>query len=652
MQDLVRRYLDRGLSRRGFVRAMSALGFTAAAAEAILEPLDASEQAAEQSTGSNAAPAANITGSGGDLCVAQAKAAGAEYLFTNPGSFETGFFDAFTDTPGMQLVMGLHEGIVVSMADGYHRVSRKPAFVNVHAIGGTAQMGGQLYNASRDGSALVITAGMSDNSSFSDETVLAARPGFDQKEVPQQFTKIAWEARKPESIPVMMRRAFKVASTEPGGPVYIAMADYALEAKNATAQILPGDRFLLRARVRPEAAAVEKAAKWLIEAKRPVVIVGDEVWKSGAQAHLLALSERVGLPVASSDAFPNNHMESFCNFPLQHPHYIGAFGAGSEYVRKTPDLIVFIGARDVGGEAVPRTPGVPTESRVIRIGIDTNSMSRNYATDLAVVGDVREALTDLAAALDSALPKDREKTLREARSTEVRGFSTTRFNRLAAAVKANLGQPVIHADELNYAMARHLEPNSIVVSENLTGKCDSFNLGFRDDEMMWVSNTGHSLGWGMGASIGAAIGAVGASPKRPVVCSIGDGAVMYSASAFWTMARYSVPVLTVVWNNHNYQTVRHAYSRYRGKMEQTGHYAGMYLGAPEIDFVKLAESQGVSGERVTKGADLEAALKRGTRAARDGKPYLVDVVISCYGGGAESTWYEKFSVADKRKQVG
>ena len=153
--------------------------------------------------------------------------------------------------------------------------------------------------------------------------------------------------------------------------------------------------------------------------------------------------------------------------------------------------------------------------------------------------------------------------------------------------------------------------------------------------------------FGKPQSIGAAI----ASPKRPVVCSIGDGSVMYSASAFWTMARYSVPVLTIVWNNHNYQTVRHAYSRYRGKMEQNGHYAGMYLGAPEIDFVKLAESQGVGGEKVTKGADLEAAIKRGTRAARDGKPYLIDVLISCYGGGAESTWYEKFSVAERRKQL-
>ena len=69
-------------------------------------------------------------------------------------------FDAVIDNPGIQLIMGLHEGIVIAMADGYHKVSGKPAFVNVHVIAGTAQMAGQLYNASRDGSALVITAGL------------------------------------------------------------------------------------------------------------------------------------------------------------------------------------------------------------------------------------------------------------------------------------------------------------------------------------------------------------------------------------------------------------------------------------------------------------------------------------------------------------
>src|SRR5712692_8453025 len=125
MRELVHRYLGQELSRRGFVKSLSGLGFTAAAAQAILAPLEASERAAVRT---DFPGASTIEGTGGDLVVAQAKAAGAEYLFTNPGSFEVGFFDAFTDVPGMQLIMGLHEGIVISMADGYHRVSGKPAF--------------------------------------------------------------------------------------------------------------------------------------------------------------------------------------------------------------------------------------------------------------------------------------------------------------------------------------------------------------------------------------------------------------------------------------------------------------------------------------------------------------------------------------------
>src|ERR1044072_10034719 len=161
MQDLVRRYLDSGLSRRVFLENMSALGFSLPAARAVLRPADAAESAAGRLE--TPAGGGSVEGTGGDLVVAQAKAAGAEYMFTNPGSFEVGLFDAFIDTPGLQLIMGLHEGIVVAMADGYHKVSRKPAFVNVHVIAGTAQMAGQLYNSSRDGSALVITAGLNDN---------------------------------------------------------------------------------------------------------------------------------------------------------------------------------------------------------------------------------------------------------------------------------------------------------------------------------------------------------------------------------------------------------------------------------------------------------------------------------------------------------
>ncbi|MBI3695610.1 MAG: thiamine pyrophosphate-binding protein [Acidobacteria bacterium] len=579
-----------------------------------------------------------MEGTGGELVMAQAKAAGAEYLFTNPGSFEVGLFDAQIDTPGVQLIMGLHEGIVISMADGYHRVSGKPAFVNVHVIAGTAQAAGQLYNASRDGSALVITAGLNDNEQWSDEVGLAPRPGYDQKEVNRQFTKISWEARKADSLPLMLRRAFKVAATEPGGPVYLAMAHHALETKGVRAQILPAERFMIRARVRPSKAAVEEAARLLVEARRPLLVVGDEVWKSGAQADLVAFSEALGLGVAGG-------LQGFANFPAHHAHNLGGFSMGSEFVKRGVDLIVVVGARDFGGKVVPGGPEVP-DARIVRIGIDTSNMGRNYPTDLALVADVKEALADLRAAIGGMLTKDRLTSIAASRSDEVRAITSAMRAKTRAVAEKNFGRKPIHPDELGAVMARTIDPDAIVVMENLTGRHDAFNFGFRENEQMRVANTGASLGWGIGAAIGAKL----AAPDRQVVCSIGDGSVMYSASGFWTQARFGVPVLTVVWNNYNYQTVRLAYYNYKRKMAATGHYAGMYLGDPEIDFVKLAGSQGVGGEKVTAGDQIAPALKRGIAATREGRPYLVEVVIARYGGGAESTWHQKFNLAERRKR--
>jgi benzoylformate decarboxylase len=638
MQDLVRRYLDSGLSRRGFLDRMAALGFSLAAANAVLRSADAAESAA----GRLETPAGGglLEGTGGEVAVAQAKAAGVEYMFTNPGSYEAGLFDAFVDTPGLQLIMGLHEGIVISMADGYHKVSRKPAFVNVHVIAGTAQMAGQLYNSSRDGSALVITAGLNDNELWNDDVLLGPAPGYDQKEIPRQFTKICWEARRGESLPLLLRRAFKVAATDPGGPVYLAMAHYALEAKGVKAQILPAERFLIRPRVRPDAASVSEAARLLVEAKRPVVIVGDEVWKSGAQAEMVAFAQKLGLPVAMLS------MQAYRNFPVRHPHFLGNFSLSSDYVRRGVDLVLFVGARDLGGKVIPQGAEAPAGAKIVRVGIDTAAMGRTQATDVAVVGDVKGSLKDLSAAVDGLLTKQRQGDLSAGRFEQYRAQAQGMHAQARAAAAKNAGKKPIHPDELGSVMARTLDADAIVVSENLTGRYDAFNFGFRENEQTYIGNSGAGLGWGVGASTGAKL----AAPDRQVVCSIGDGSVMYSAAGFWTQARYGIPVLTVVWNNQNYQTVRLAYHEYKGRMAATGHYAGMYLGDPDIDFAKLAESQGVKGERVQDPGGLEAALKRGIAATRDGKPYLVEVAISRLGGGAESTWHESFNLADKRKR--
>ncbi len=627
MRQLIASYLNQDLSRRGLFEALAGLGFTAAAAQSLVAPLEASE------TGKGAT---KMTGTGGELVVAQMKAAGVDYLFTNPGSFEVGFFDAFLGQPDTQLIMGLHEGIVISMADGYHRTSLKPAFVNIHVIAGTAQAAGQMYNASKDGSSLVVTAGLNDNELWSDDAGLAPRPGFDQKEVNRQFTKISWESRDARSLALMLRRAFKVATAPPGGPTYLAMAHHALESKNVEAQILPGERFMPEARMRPSKDAVERAATALIEAKRPVIVAGDEVWKSRGCEDLLALAEKLGVAVS-------NVGQGYDNFPAHHPQNLGRFNAKHKLMMGA-DVIFSVGAPDFGGRLVPSGPEAPLEAKFIRLTANTDSISRNYPTDLLLAGTPSEGLRDLNDAIDSMTTADRRKKMSKPRIAEITAYTKEARSKADAAARKNFGQGPVHADELGATIAKVADDNAIIVPENLTAKFGAFNYGHRDGEMTRIANTGNGLGWGIGAAAGAKL----AEPDRQVISSIGDGSVMYSASGFWTQARYEIPVLTVVSDNRNYQTVRGAYYRYAGNMVEKNQYTGMYLGDPDINFVELAKSQGVAGEKVNESSELEAALKRGVEATREGRPYVVDVETARYGGGADSEWHQKFSLAKKR----
>ncbi len=632
MREVVQRYLCGKLSRRGVFERLVAAGFTAVAAESVLRPMEA----AEAVLGQDGDGSSRVSGSGGEAVVEQMKAAGVEYLFTNPGSFEVGFFDAFLDQPGMQLILGLHEGLVVSMADGYHRASGKPALLNLHVVAGTAQAAGQMYNAAKDGSALVVTAGLNDNEMWSDEAVLAPSPGYDQKEINRQFTKISWEAREPRSLALMLRRAFKTAVAAPGGPVYLAIAHHALEAKGIEADVYPGARFLGRARPRPSRDGVERAARMLVEASNPVLVVGDEVWRSGAQDDLIRLSETLGLPVT-------NNGQGFANFPSHHPHNAGRFRMNA--AGPAADLLVMLGAEDFGGRVVPAEAEAPVAARFVRLGMDGGNMGRNYPVDEPLVADVRDGIRDLIDAVESITTAERRARIAEPRASAHRERYEERLAAADAAAKAAAGRSPIHPDELGAALGRGIAPGSILVGENLTANHAHVRQGHREGETAWITASGFGLGWGVGASTGVKL----ASPGREVVCSIGDGALMYSAAGFWTQARYEIPVLTVVSNNRNYQTVRHAYHRYRGKMVERNKYTGMYLGDPDIDFVKLAESQGVAGERVEHGSQLDAAFRRGRAALRDGRAYLIEANVARVGGGADSTWHQRFSLAERER---
>lgn len=634
MRKLVWEYLEGNLSRRGFLQGLVATGLTASAARSFAEAAERGEE--KTPTTPHAGTSYTLTGTGADLLAEQIKAAGTRFLFTNPGSVEVAFFDALTDRPELQIIMGLHEGVVLSMADGYHKVSGEPAFVNVHAVAGTGQIGGQMFNVHRDGSGIFITAGLSDITKFSDDLHLAPSAGFNQIDINQQFTKMSWEVRNGASCAIAARRAYKLTSTAPGGPVYIGYSRDAL-AERVSGEIWPKESFMIDARPRPAADKLEALARMLVEADRPAIIFGDEVWKTGAQAKAVELTELLGLAAATGQ-------QALQNFPTHHPQYIGRVRRGQAYPFGNQDLIVQMGARDPGGMRIPEV--IRMAPQYVAVGMDTEMMARTHPVDLAIVADVDQSLGELIDAVQSLATAERLEKIRSTRMGTVTAAAAERRAKLEADARKNFDNATIHPDRLDYELNKAIHPNAIVASEILTGKANFMTFGYGDDHKMHLGSNGTSLGRGIGNAIGAQI----AAPDRQVVLSIGDGSTMYSAPGFWTMARYEVPVFTIVWNNRNYQTVRRGFHNYGGRMAETGHYHGMHLGNPNIDYVGLAASQGVSGERVESPSDLAAALKRGSQETLGGKPYLVEVLIDKYGGGAESTWYRDFSVVAERKR--
>src|SRR5436853_2293179 len=235
-----------------------------------------------------------ITGTGGMLLIQTLKDAGVEYLFTNPGSAETGIFAALAETEDPRLVIGKHEGLVGAMADGYHRISGKVGVVIAHVMGGSYQLTGQLFNAQVAGSAVLVIAG-DWASELQDYRGLSPFPGLTQAESMRPITKEARCAYQvsanPAAITVATTRALREATTPPTGPVYLSISAELLNREGLEAQIGEAAQYTIERPGPARPQTIEAIARRLGEAQCPVIIFGDDVSREGAQAEAVGAAE-------------------------------------------------------------------------------------------------------------------------------------------------------------------------------------------------------------------------------------------------------------------------------------------------------------------------------------------------------------------------
>src|SRR6266513_3023705 len=215
---------------------------------------------------------------------------GVSHIFGNPGTTEQGFMDILQDYPQVEFMLALHEGVAVSMADTYARLTRRPAFVEVHIAPGLGNALGMLHNARIGKTPLVVYAGQSPSSVFLQEPHLSG-PLVDMA---RPIAKWSAQVEHAHDIPRALRRAFKIAAEPPQGPVFLALPMDVLDTE-AEMDIAPTTYTNWQAR--PDAAGLAEVADMLVKAQRPMLMVGDSVALAEAQGEVARVAELLGAPL-------------------------------------------------------------------------------------------------------------------------------------------------------------------------------------------------------------------------------------------------------------------------------------------------------------------------------------------------------------------
>ncbi len=517
-------------------------------------------------------------------------------IFGNPGSTELPFLADLPDD--FRYVLGLHEGAVVGMADGYAQASGGPALVNLHTAPGVATAMGALVNAAAARTPLVLTAGQQARSLLTMGALLA---NPDPVTLPRPLVKWSVEPPRAQDVPAALARAVATAMQPPRGPVLVSlpMDDWGVELDDWDPR---SARRVVTARQSPLPGAIRAVAQRLADARNPVLLVGAGVDNEGAWPTAVALAERCRLPVYGAPLEPR------CGFPSDHPAWQGTLPASPTGVRKAlagHDLALVVGAAVFRYYLAEPGPLLPATTELVMLTCDPDEAARAPIGD-AVVGDVAQALRWLVAATPASV-----------RRAPVPGAGPEPVGPQPP------GSPMSPAAA--YAtLAAHRPDDAVIVAESPSTLRTCLDQMRFSRPGSFYSPAGASLGYAVPAAVGIRL----AAPERPVVAVVGDGALQYAAPALWTAAQHRVPVTVVVLANREYGVLK-TYGEALGVAGVPG------LDIDGIDHRALARAYGVTAHLANTPERLGEILRRTT--ASD-EPHLIEVPMAGAAAPATTLW--------------
>jgi acetolactate synthase-1/2/3 large subunit len=571
---------------------------------------------------------------GSDLMVEVLRALGIRYIALNPGASYRGLHDSlvnFGSGEPPEIILCTHEEIAVALANGYTRATGEPMATGLHNVVGLLHASMAIFNAWCDRTPMLNLGGGGPQDATLRRSTDWVHTALVQGNLVRDFVKYDDQPYSLESVPESLLRAYRIATTEPKGPVYVCLDGDLQEQRLSTPVVVPEARlYRAPAAPAPNPEALREAADLLVNAEWPVIVAGEVGRTPHALATLRELAETLAAPVIDADgrfAFPNTH-------PLD-------LTAAREPTLRAADVVL---ALDVPSLGVPLGPSVrerATLQLAVRPGTKMVHITLLESERQSLVSDTMWLLpvavpiaADTAIALPQLLALCRDQL--GARADVVQRLAERRAR--AAALRAEARQRSQAWIEQNW----HQQPISAArlygeLNARLQGQSWALvhTHGRRWREVLEMTEAAHGLGGGRGAgvgyglpaSIGAALGYKGSD--RLCVSVLGDGDFLMTSNALWTAARYNIPLLIIVFNNRSYYNDEEHQERIALRRERPveNKGIGVQIKDPAPDLAAMARALSVAGfGPITAPDQLGRTLDQAIAVVQGGKPAVVDVV--------------------------
>lgn len=491
------------------------------------------------------------------------------------------------------------------MADGYARATGRPGVCMAQVIGALNLAAGLRDAYLAHSPVIAMTGGRDPQTKFR-----GVYQEVDDVPAFEPVTKFNATVDSVQRFPDMIRQAFRVATSGAPGPVHLQFRgnEGQIDVEQADMEVLCEHAFTRVPPFRPEPAAeqLNAALEQLNHAERPVIVAGGGVRASAAAAELVALAERLQIPVATS-------LNGKDTIPGVHPLSVGVVGTYSREsanrVVSDADLICFIGTA-TGSMTTNFWQNPPPGVAAIQIDLEPEILGRNYPLQVAIHGDAKVTLTRLLSMIGEKSEVPRDEWVKRAATIVAEWRSKSRELLESDAVP-------MRPERICRELTDHVPDDAIVVAD--TGHSGMWMGGIYDQrtaEQSYLRSAGH-LGWSFPAALGAKCGA----PDRPVLCFTGDAGFWYHIAEVETAVRWGINSVTLVNNNSSGNQSKRGFDRAWGG--QQSREAESLWHFTDVNFAVIAENVGAVGIRVEKPSELPGALQQAFEADR---PVILDVV--------------------------